>query len=124
MAHVLFLFGWKTAITEITAYIVRPDSITTNQRYVKQCALCVSLSEHVPKTLGTQRDAGTRLATALRRRPFSASNKGNRRRLHAGNNNHRTFQTFYVIGLHKIVYQKFVIYHLIWEAEVGVVYNI
>ena len=33
-----------------------------------------------------QRDAGTRLATALRRRPFSACNKGNRRRLHAGNN--------------------------------------
>ena len=32
-----------------------------------------------------QRDAGTRLATALRRRPFSACNKGNRRRLHAGN---------------------------------------
>ena len=32
-----------------------------------------------------QRDAGTRLATALRRRPFSASNKGNRRCLHAGN---------------------------------------
>ena len=31
-----------------------------------------------------QRDAGTRLATALRRRPFSACNKGNRRRLHAG----------------------------------------
>ena len=35
--------------------------------------------------LGTQRDAGTRLATALRRRPFTACNKGNRRRLHAGN---------------------------------------
>ena len=32
-----------------------------------------------------QRDAGTRLATALRRRPFSACNKGNRRCLHAGN---------------------------------------
>ena len=32
-----------------------------------------------------QRDAGTRLATALPRRPFSACNKGNRRRLHAGN---------------------------------------
>ena len=32
-----------------------------------------------------QRDAGTRLATALRRRPFSTCNKGNRRRLHAGN---------------------------------------
>ena len=32
-----------------------------------------------------QRDAGTRLVTALRRRPFSACNKGNRRRLHAGN---------------------------------------
>ena len=32
-----------------------------------------------------QRDAGTRLATALRRRPFSACNKGNRRHLHAGN---------------------------------------
>ena len=32
-----------------------------------------------------QRDAGTRLATALRRRPFSACNKGNRRRPHAGN---------------------------------------
>ena len=32
-----------------------------------------------------QRDAGTRLATALRRRPFSACNKGNKRRLHAGN---------------------------------------
>ena len=31
-----------------------------------------------------QRDAGTRLATALRRRPFSTCNKGNRRRLHAG----------------------------------------
>ena len=31
------------------------------------------------------RVAGTRLATALRRRPFSACNKGNRRRLHAGN---------------------------------------
>ena len=31
-----------------------------------------------------QRDAGTWLATALRRRPFSACNKGNRRRLHAG----------------------------------------
>ena len=30
-----------------------------------------------------QRDAGTRLATALRRCPFSACNKGNRRRLHA-----------------------------------------
>ena len=30
-----------------------------------------------------QREAGTRLATALRRRPFSAYNKGNRRRLHA-----------------------------------------
>ena len=33
----------------------------------------------------SQRDAGTRLTTALRRRPFSAGNKGNRRRLHAGN---------------------------------------
>ena len=32
-----------------------------------------------------QPDAGTRLATALRRRPFPACNKGNRRRLHAGN---------------------------------------
>ena len=32
-----------------------------------------------------QWDAGTRLVTALRRRPFSACNKGNRRRLHAGN---------------------------------------
>ena len=31
-----------------------------------------------------QRDAGTRLATALRRRPFSACDKGNRRLLHAG----------------------------------------
>ena len=31
-----------------------------------------------------QRDAGTRLTTALRRRPFSTCNKGNRRRLHAG----------------------------------------
>ena len=85
MAHVLICFGWKTPITSITAYIIRPDSIATNQRYVKQCALCVSLSEHVPKILGTQRDAGTRLATALRKRPFSACNKGNRRRLHAGN---------------------------------------
>ena len=32
-----------------------------------------------------RRDAGTRLATASRRRPFPACNKGNRRRLHAGN---------------------------------------
>ena len=63
---------------------IRPDSITTNLHYVKQCALCVSLSQHVPKILGTQRDAGTRLATVLRRRPFSACNKGNRRRLYAG----------------------------------------
>ena len=47
--------------------------------------LCVSLSQHVPKILGAQRDAGTQLATALRRRPFSACSKGNRRRLHAGN---------------------------------------
>ena len=31
-----------------------------------------------------QRDAGTRLAMALCRHPFSACNKGNRRRLHAG----------------------------------------
>ena len=31
-----------------------------------------------------QQDAGTQLATALRRRPFSACNKGNRRRLHTG----------------------------------------
>ena len=31
-----------------------------------------------------QRNAGTRLAKALRRRPFSACNKGNRGRLHAG----------------------------------------
>ena len=30
-----------------------------------------------------QRDAGTRLAMALRRCPFSTCNKGNRRRLHA-----------------------------------------
>ena len=40
-----------------------------------------------------QRDAGTRLATALRRRPFSACNKGNRRRLHAGNARSRSTET-------------------------------
>ena len=39
-----------------------------------------------------QRDAGTRLATALRRRPFSECNKGNRRRLHAGKT---TIESFY-----------------------------
>ena len=39
----------------------------------------------MPNRIPCQRDAGTRLATALRRRPFSACNKGNRRRLHAGN---------------------------------------
>ena len=43
-----------------------------------------------------QRDAGTRLATALRRRPFSACNKGNRRRLHAGN--------FFTRATTKVVY--------------------
>ena len=31
-----------------------------------------------------QHDAGTRLATPTRRRPFSECNKGNRRRLRAG----------------------------------------
>ena len=110
MAHVLICFGWKTPITSITAYIIRPDSITTNQRYVKQCALCVSLSEHVPKILGTQRDAGTRLATALRRRPFSACNKGNWRRLHAGNEAYCEIRIFSKVCLcMKILVWSFVI---------------
>ena len=46
-----------------------------------------------------QRDAGTRLATELRTRPFSACNKGNRIRLHVGNivplgGNNRFFQNW------------------------------
>ena len=45
-----------------------------------------------------QRDARTQLATALRRRPFSACNKGNRRRLHVGN----IFPVFYSLHLHCI----------------------
>ena len=43
------------------------------------------MSQFTRNRIPCQRDAGTRLATALRRRPFSACNKGNRRRLRAGN---------------------------------------
>ena len=42
------------------------------------------ISQFMRNRIPCQRDAGTQLATALRRRPFSACNKGNRRRLHAG----------------------------------------
>ena len=42
------------------------------------------ISQFMRNRIPCQRDTGTRLATALRRRPFSACNKGNRRRLHAG----------------------------------------
>ena len=54
-----------------------------NQSALSQtmCTVCQPITAC---SLGTQQDAGTRLATALRRRPFSACNKGNRRRLHAG----------------------------------------
>ena len=45
-----------------------------------------------------QRDAGTRLATALRRRPFSACNKGNRRRLQQASFWRRFFK-FAIINL-------------------------
>ena len=42
--------------------------------------------------------AGTRLATALRRRPFSAYNKGNRRRLHAGNTHSSLVLKLVIVG--------------------------
>ena len=71
-------------------------------------AHCVSLSQDVPKILGTQRDAGTRLATALRRRPFSACNKGNRRRLHEGNSLAYSFFCHYFLCVVVIV-----LYHIV-----------
>ena len=87
MAHVLICFGWKTS-NYINHRIHYQTRLNNNQLALSQTmhTVCQPIpSQHVPKILGTQRDAGTWLATALHRRPFSACNKGNRRRLHAGN---------------------------------------
>ena len=87
MAHVLICFGWKTS-NYINHRIHYQTRFNNNQLALSQTmhTVCQPIpSQHVPKILGTQRDAGTWLATALHRRPFSACNKGNRRRLHAGN---------------------------------------
>ena len=59
------------------------------------CQLLFLTGYYMRHRIPCQRDVGTRLATALHRRPFSACNKGNRRRLHAGN----LFLEFYGILL-------------------------
>ena len=46
-------------------------------------------------------DSGTRLAMALRRRPFSACNKRNRRRLHAGKRTYRFTFNYRVFAAQK-----------------------
>ena len=60
---------------------------TLDPRQKDRLFLTVYYSQFMRNRIPCQRDAGTRLATALRRRPFSACNQGNRRRLHAGNAN-------------------------------------
>ena len=71
---------------------VQADSQGHVSHYHELMMLCLACqllfltgwSQSMRKRIPCQRDAGTRLATALCRRPFSECNKGNRRRLHAG----------------------------------------
>ena len=79
-------------------WLENPDYINQTRFANNQSALSQTMrTVYQPITacsqdLGNPAGAGTRLATALRRRPFSECNKGNRRRLHAGKT---TIESFY-----------------------------
>ena len=85
MAVTCFDLFWRESPAYINHRIHYQTRFDNNQSALSQTMRTVCQPNLVPKILGTQRDARTRLATALHRRPFSACNKGNRRRLHAGN---------------------------------------
>ena len=87
----MFWFVWLQNPDYINHRIYYQTIFDNNQSALSQTmrTVCQPITA-CSKILGTPQDAGTRLATALRRRPFSACNKGNRTRLHAGNSQRAT----------------------------------
>ena len=94
MLHALCIARNRRAREKRRKTSVQADSQGHVSHYHKLMMLCLACqvlfltgyySQFMRNRVPCQRDAGTRLATALRRRPFWACNKGKGRRLHADN---------------------------------------